>query len=161
MHERYLEITYHRGRPMAAYLYLPRSPDEKSQRVIREGHGLIVDIAEGDRLIGIEIVSPNDVSLAMLNEVLAKYSLPLLERGELARWWLWPNGNLPVPQHPVHRRPVTQLETFDLAVGRLRQRLDKDHRPGILVRRRCSASRSPGFARANSGEEGCPSFSTT
>jgi hypothetical protein len=84
MHERYLEITYRRGRPVAAYLYLPRRPDEKSQRSIREENGLIVDIAEGDRPIGIEIVSPNDVSLAMLNEILAKHSLPLLERGELA-----------------------------------------------------------------------------
>jgi hypothetical protein len=84
MHERYLEVTYRRGRPVAAYLYLPRSPDDKSQRVIREGRGLIVDIAEGDRPIGIEIISPRDVSPAMLNEVLAKYSLPLLELGELA-----------------------------------------------------------------------------
>jgi hypothetical protein len=83
MRERYLEITYRRGRPLAAYLYLPRGPDEKSQRVIREERGLIVDIAEGDRPIGIEIVSPSNVSLAMLNDVLAKYSLPLLERGEL------------------------------------------------------------------------------
>ena len=84
MHDRYLEITYRRGRPLAAYLYLPRGPGEKSLRGVREGHGLTVDIAEGDRPIGIEIVSPNDVSLAMLNDVLAKYSLPLLERGELA-----------------------------------------------------------------------------
>jgi hypothetical protein len=52
--------------------------------VVREGHGLIVDIAESDRPIGIEIVSPNDVSLAMLNEILGKYSLPPLEGGELA-----------------------------------------------------------------------------
>ena len=84
MHDRYLEITYRRGRPLAAYLYLPRDQGETSQRVLREGQGLIVDIAQGDRPIGIEIVSPSDVSLAMLNDVLAKYSLPLLEHGELA-----------------------------------------------------------------------------
>jgi hypothetical protein len=84
MHERYLEITYRRGRPVAAYLYLPHGPEETSRRVVREGHGLIVDIAEGDRPIGIEIVSPNDVSLATLNAVLAKYALPALELGELA-----------------------------------------------------------------------------
>jgi hypothetical protein len=83
MHDRYLEITYRRGRPLAAYLYLPRREDEKSQRVIQEGHGLIVDIAEGNRPIGIEILSPRDVSLDILNEVLAKYALPLLEQGEL------------------------------------------------------------------------------
>jgi hypothetical protein len=83
MHERYLEITYRRGRAVAAYLYLPRGSEEKSRRVVREGHGLIVDISEDDRPIGIEILSPRDVSLAMLNEILAKYSLPLLEREEL------------------------------------------------------------------------------
>jgi hypothetical protein len=83
MRERYLEITYRRGRPVAAYLYLPRGENEKSQRVIQESHGLLVDIAEGGRPIGIEIVTPNIVSPAVLDEVLAKYSLPLLEQGEL------------------------------------------------------------------------------
>ena len=84
MNERYLEITYRRGQPVAAYLYLPRAPDDRSQRVVREGHGLVVDFTAGGQPIGIEIVSPNDVSLAMLNEILAKYALPPLEQGELA-----------------------------------------------------------------------------
>jgi hypothetical protein len=84
MHDRYLEITYRKGKPVAAYLYLPRREKDKSERVIQEGHGIMVDIAEGDRPIGIEILSPHDVSPTILNEILAKYSLPPLERGELA-----------------------------------------------------------------------------
>jgi hypothetical protein len=84
MHERYLEITYRRGKPMAAYLYLPRHENDKSRRVVQEGHGLIVDLGEDDRVIGIEILSPLEVSLAMLNQVLAKYALPPLDRQEIA-----------------------------------------------------------------------------
>jgi hypothetical protein len=84
MHERYLEITYRRGQPMAAYLYLPRHENDKSQRVVQEGHGLMVDVAEDDRPIGIEIVSPQRISLAVINEVLAKYALPPLDRQEMA-----------------------------------------------------------------------------
>ena len=82
--QRYLEVTYRRGRPVAAYLYLPRGENEKSRRVVEESHGLLVDIAEGGQPIGIEIVSPKSVSPAILNEVLAKYSQPLLESDELA-----------------------------------------------------------------------------
>ncbi len=84
MHQRYLEITYRRGMPLAAYLYLPRREGDKSRRVVQEGHGLMVDMAEGDRPIGIEIVAPQQVSLTDLNAVLAKYSLPPLEHGEVA-----------------------------------------------------------------------------
>jgi hypothetical protein len=84
MRERYLEITYRHGKPMAAYLYLPRRADDKSYRVVQEGHGLMVDLDADDRPIGIEIVSPSEVSLALLNAVLAKYALPPLDREEVA-----------------------------------------------------------------------------
>ena len=30
MKERYLEVTFRHGRPIAAYYYLPRSADQKS-----------------------------------------------------------------------------------------------------------------------------------
>jgi hypothetical protein len=84
MHDRYLEITYRRGRPLAAYLYLPRHEKDKSERVIQEGPGIMVDIAEGNRPIGIEILSPHDISLTLLNDILAKYSLPMLDGAEFA-----------------------------------------------------------------------------
>ncbi len=84
MQERYPEITYRRGKPMAAYLYLPRQENDKSRRVVEEGHGLMVDLTEDNRPIGIEILSPQHVSLATINVILAKYALPALEVQELA-----------------------------------------------------------------------------
>jgi hypothetical protein len=84
MHERYLEITFRRGKPIAAYLYLPRQENDKSWRVAKEGHGLLVDLAEDGRPIGIEILSPHNVSLTLINEILTKYSLPLLDSEEVA-----------------------------------------------------------------------------
>lgn len=84
MHERYLEITFRRGKPISAYLYLPRLENDKSWRVAREDHDLLVDLAEDGRPIGIEILSPHDVSLTVINEILTKYSLPLLDGEEVA-----------------------------------------------------------------------------
>jgi len=40
---RYLEITYRSGKPLAAYLYLPRQPGDQSVRVEPHGHGYLVD----------------------------------------------------------------------------------------------------------------------
>jgi len=84
MHDRYLEITFRRGKSIAAYLYLPRLESDKSHRVAMEGHGLLVDLTEDGRPIGIEILSPNNVSLSVINEILTKYSLPLLDSKEVA-----------------------------------------------------------------------------
>jgi hypothetical protein len=84
MNDCYLEITYRRGRPLAAYLYLPRREGDKSRRVVHEGPGLMVDMAEDGRPIGIEIVSPRGVSLAAVNAILARYSMSPLGRDDLA-----------------------------------------------------------------------------
>jgi uncharacterized protein YuzE len=69
---------------MAAYLYLPRRENDKSQRVVQEGHGLLVDLSEDGRPIGIEILSPEQISMDIINLVLAKYALPLLDQREMA-----------------------------------------------------------------------------
>lgn len=84
MQERYLEVTFRRGKPIAAYLYLPRRKNDKSFRVAKESNGLLVDLTDDGRPIGIEIVSPHNASLVTINEVLAKYSLPLLDEMEVA-----------------------------------------------------------------------------
>jgi hypothetical protein len=39
MKERYLEITFRKGKPLAAYLYLPRRVGVKSARIV-EASGL-------------------------------------------------------------------------------------------------------------------------
>jgi hypothetical protein len=46
-------------------------------------NGQAFGLSDG-RPIGIEIVSPHDVSPAIINEILTKYSLPLLEDMEVA-----------------------------------------------------------------------------
>jgi hypothetical protein len=58
MRGRFLEVTYRDGKPIAAYLYLPRRPDDHSVRTRRFDRGLVMDLAEDGRPIGIEITSP-------------------------------------------------------------------------------------------------------
>jgi hypothetical protein len=70
MKDRYLEVTFRHGRPIAAYYYLPRVADQKSVRTRRVEPGLIIDFAPNDQAIGIEITAPALVSLASLNAVL-------------------------------------------------------------------------------------------
>ncbi len=84
MHDRYLEVTYRHGKPLAAYLYLPRDENAQSARVVQEENGMLVDLGKDGRPIGIEILSPRETSLRSINEVLAKYALPLLDRREVA-----------------------------------------------------------------------------
>jgi uncharacterized protein YuzE len=71
MSERYLEITYRKGRPFAAYLFLPRRPDDRSARTERFTEVLVIDYAADGRAIGIEIVHPQAVTAAEINRALA------------------------------------------------------------------------------------------
>ena len=67
---RYLEVTYCDGKPVAAYLYLPRESGDKSTRTERRDCGLVVDFTDDDRPIGIEITAPDLFSLDALNRAL-------------------------------------------------------------------------------------------
>ncbi|WP_152052067.1 DUF2283 domain-containing protein [Tautonia marina] len=70
MSQRSLEVTSRRGKPLAAYLYLPRRPGDTSARVEPHGPGYLVDRAEDGRPIGIEMPSPSLVTVDGLNQVL-------------------------------------------------------------------------------------------
>jgi uncharacterized protein YuzE len=70
MKHRYLEVTFRNGRPLAAYLYLPRNATDKSVRTVKVEEGLLIDYAADGRAIGIEITSPSRLSLAALNRAL-------------------------------------------------------------------------------------------
>jgi hypothetical protein len=83
MTQRYLEITYRRGKPLAAYLYLPRRPHDKSARVEPHGRGYLVDRTEDGRPIGIEMPSPSQVTLEGLNGVLAELRLAPMTQDEV------------------------------------------------------------------------------
>jgi uncharacterized protein YuzE len=68
MRSSYLEVTFRRGRPLAAYLYLPRTPGDKSDHVEQAGAGLLVDYTADGKPIGIEITAPAQVDVAELNQ---------------------------------------------------------------------------------------------
>ena len=72
MKRSYLEVTYRKGRALAAYYYLPRQDGDKSVRTERAENGLLVDFSHDGRAIGIEITSPLHLDLRCLNEVLAR-----------------------------------------------------------------------------------------
>ena len=70
MKQRYLEVTFRHGRPIAAYYYLPRRADQKSVRTQRVEPGMVIDFAADGQAIGIEITAPDMLSLPDLNAVL-------------------------------------------------------------------------------------------
>lgn len=84
MKEPYLEITFRHGRPLAAYLYLPREGGEKSERTEQVAPGLLVDFAVGGRPIGLEITAPGKVSTATINRVLSDLGLAPMSDEDLA-----------------------------------------------------------------------------
>jgi uncharacterized protein YuzE len=61
MKKSYLQVTFRHGKPMVAYLYLPRRGPDVSARTERREGGIIVDYASDGRPIGMEIISPNRV----------------------------------------------------------------------------------------------------
>lgn len=84
MKDRYLEITFRKGKPVAAYLYLPREPGEKSKRTEKGGNGLLIDYGKDGRPIGIEITAPDQISDRVLNDLLTKLNVRPVEPGELS-----------------------------------------------------------------------------
>ena len=69
MKNAYLEVTFRHGRPLAAYLYLPRRPSDKSYRTEKAAPGLVIDFNRSGKPIGIEITAPAKLSAAALNRV--------------------------------------------------------------------------------------------
>ena len=84
MQQSYLEVTFRHGRPLAAYLYLPREAGQTSHHTRRADHGLVVDFDANDTPIGIEITAPMAVSPAALNSVLSELGVDPIAPEELA-----------------------------------------------------------------------------
>ena len=84
MKHRFLEITYRKGEPLAAYLYLARNPADTSRRTERHDSGLLIDYAEDGRPIGIEITAPRKFTIAALNQALADAKQELATPDEVA-----------------------------------------------------------------------------
>lgn len=72
MKRTYLEVTFRKGRALAAYYYLPRQAGDVSGRTEAMDGGFVVDFALDGRAIGIEITSPSHLDLVLLNQVLER-----------------------------------------------------------------------------------------
>lgn len=84
MKDQYLEITYRKGRPMAAYLYLPRPVGAKSERVEQMGSGVLVDFSADGVPIGLELTAPSLVSADEINRTLAELGQPPVRPEDLS-----------------------------------------------------------------------------
>ena len=80
----YLEVTFRHGQPLAAYLYLPRKPGEKSHKTSKANPGLIIDFNERGKPIGIEITAPSTVTAEDINRVLESLGLSRISSEELS-----------------------------------------------------------------------------
>jgi uncharacterized protein YuzE len=57
-----LQITYRKGKPFAAYIYLAHQPGTKSTRTEQIGPELVIDYAADGLPLGIEVISPGFVT---------------------------------------------------------------------------------------------------
>ena len=78
-----VQVTYRKGRPFAAYIYLRRRPGQKSARTERVSSEVLIDYAADGTPLGIEVVSPGHVSLAEINEAFERLGLELPEPRDL------------------------------------------------------------------------------
>ncbi|MFQ5627149.1 MAG: hypothetical protein ACE5I1_00195 [bacterium] len=84
MKARYLEVTFRKGKPLAAYYYLPRNVGEKSAKTITAGKGILIDYNTAGHPIGIEITAPEKINLRIVNDVLIDLRLAPIEQNEIA-----------------------------------------------------------------------------
>jgi Protein of unknown function (DUF2283) len=92
MRQRYIEITFRKGKPFAAYVYLPRLVGVKSTRTVEAAPGVLVDYAASGEPIGLEITALTPVTAAQVNIVLEMLGLDAMTPEEL------------VPLHGAYRR---------------------------------------------------------
>lgn len=71
MTERSLQVTYRKGHPWAAYLFLSSAIGQRSARAAATDDGLLlVDYNSAGQAVGVEITAPGAISLERLNELL-------------------------------------------------------------------------------------------
>jgi uncharacterized protein YuzE len=83
MSKPYLEVTYRKGKPFAAYLYLDRRSGDSAARSERR-EDFVVDYAEDGHPIGVELIRLSRVNLPALNEVLSASRSTALVSDDLA-----------------------------------------------------------------------------
>ena len=76
-------MTFRKGKPLAAYLYLPRPAGAKSLRTASVASGLLVDYGADGEPIGFELTAPDQVTVVQINAVLERFGLPGISPQEL------------------------------------------------------------------------------
>ena len=76
-----LQVTYRKGQPFAAYIYLDHAPGQKAVRSEEVAPEIVVDYDGDERPIGVEIVSPGATSV---DEILAVFDELGLSRPDLS-----------------------------------------------------------------------------
>ena len=78
-----LQITYRKGKPFAAYIYLSPSHGQKSARTEAITEDLLIDYSADGTPLGIEIVSPGHVGIDEIQHCFDRLGLGRLEPAEL------------------------------------------------------------------------------
>lgn len=78
-----LKVTYRRGRPIAAYVYLPRQAGDRVAATERLDPAVLLDRSDDGRLIGVEIVDPGLCGPDRLIEILRSLGQDKIDREEL------------------------------------------------------------------------------
>lgn len=84
MSEVFLEMSFHEGKPFAAYLHLPRETGAKVARTREIRPGLLVDFAADGKAMGIEIVNPMQTAAETVLAVIAEVHAGPVSPQELA-----------------------------------------------------------------------------
>jgi hypothetical protein len=79
-----LEVSFHSGRPYAAYYHLPRDPGERSARSRRVEPGMVVDFNAAGVAIGIEITDPASITTDVFNRLLGELGQSPVDEATLA-----------------------------------------------------------------------------
>ncbi len=58
-----IQVTYRKGRPFAAYIYLRRRLGEKAVRTEEINEDLLVDFGQENQPLGIEVMNPEAVGM--------------------------------------------------------------------------------------------------
>lgn len=83
MRDHYLEVTYRKGKPLAAYLYLSAVSGARNVRTESRGAGLMVDYGLGDQAIGLEVTAPGRMTVSQINAVLRSLDLSPVREEDL------------------------------------------------------------------------------
>ena len=70
MNRIFLKVTYRHGRPLAAYVQLPREPGDRTTKTERVDDVLLVDRSADNRPMGVEITDPSRFDPDRLVELL-------------------------------------------------------------------------------------------